>query len=38
MGERAKTCFEARFEMRRATENPLAVIQANRKTPFGTRA
>lgn len=37
MGERARACFAARFEIRRATENLLAVIQANRTTPFGTR-
>jgi glycosyltransferase involved in cell wall biosynthesis len=38
MGERARACFAARFEIRRATENLLAVIRANRTTPFGTRA
>ena len=29
MGERARACFTAHFEMRRETENLLAVIRAN---------
>ncbi len=37
MGERARACFTARFEIRRATENLLAVIRANRTTPFGAQ-
>jgi hypothetical protein len=38
MRARAKACFSKRFEMRRATENLIALIRANRTTPFGTRA
>ena len=32
MGERARACFTARFEIRRATENLIALIRANCST------
>ena len=32
MGERAKACFEARFEMRQAAKNLIALIRANCST------
>ena len=32
MGERAKTCFEARFEMRQAAKNLIALIRSEVRT------